>query len=406
MNLKWSLAALTAVALVFPWHSAHSIDSSQYWLKVRTKNKFERNVVAATGAAIEVVHDDYVMVAANVEEKAALEKLGWVEDWKPISALDFPNEDRDFHNYSETKEAMENLTQEFPDMIQMVSIGKTIQGRDIWSLILSKDVAHSGNKPGVLFIGGHHAREHLSVEVPLRFAQWMVDEFKKGNPRAIKDLETRQIHVIPMMNPDGLEYDVAGDRYKAWRKNMRPNGNGSTGVDLNRNYSFQWGTGGSSNNPGSDTYMGPKPFSEPETQAVKAYIESHTNISILLSFHTYSELILYPWGHSETGIPVARDKAVHETMAKKMAEWNHYTPEQTSELYVASGDLTDWSYGEHKIISFTFEMDPSASDAWGTGGFYPGQGVIQPVLQKNIEPMLYLVDFADNPYRVLEAAPL
>jgi carboxypeptidase T len=87
-------------------------------------------------------------------------------------------------------------------------------------------------------------------------------------------------------------------------------------------------------------------------------------------------------------------------MAKKMAEWNGYTPEQSSELYIASGDTTDWSYGAHKIISFTFELDP-AGGGFGGGGFYPGPAVIQPVFQKNIEPCLYLLEYADNPARVL-----
>jgi carboxypeptidase T len=402
MQFKWTLVPLALLALL-PWHSARSIDSSQYWLKVRARDKFERSVVADTGAAIEVVRDDYVMAIANFEEKAQLEKLGWVESASDlVSAMDFPQQDREFHNYQETVEALENLVQEFPWLMRMESIGKTVQGRDIWSLVISKDIGQSSNKPAVLFLGGHHAREHLSVEVPLRFVQWLMNEYNNGNPRAVRYVETREIHLIPMVNPDGLEYDVEGGRYKYWRKNRSRNSNGTFGVDLNRNYGYQWGTGGSSTNPNSETFMGTAPFSEPETQAIKKYIETHTNISILLSFHTFSELVLYPWGHSHNPIAEARDKAVHETMARKMASWNGYTPEQSSDLYIASGDLTDWSYGAQKVISFTFELDPNSNS--GQGGFYPGQGVIQPVLQKNIEPCLYLLEYADNPYRVLDPA--
>jgi carboxypeptidase T len=83
-----------------------------------------------------------------------------------------------------------------------------------------------------------------------------------------------------------------------------------------------------------------------------------------------------------------------------MATWNGYTPEQSSALYIASGDTTDWSYGEHKIISFTFELDPK--DAWGTSGFYPGAAAIPQVQQKNLEPVLYLIEYSDNPYRVID----
>ena len=403
-QFKKLIFPLLLLGVFLPWHSALSIDKSQYWLKVKAKDKFQRSVIADTGAAIEFTQDDYVMVIANFEEKKRLEKLGWVISAQDVGALDFPAQDSEFHNYTETQEALENIVQEFPDISRMESIGRTVQNRDIWALVVSKDVQNSAHKPAVLYLGGHHSREHLSVDVPLRFVQWLIAEYHKDNPRVVKYLETREIHLIPMVNPDGLEYDVEGGRYKTWRKNRAANKDGTFGVDLNRNYGFEWGTGGSSNNPSSDTYMGPAPFSEPETQAVKKYIEAHSNISILLSFHTFSELILYPWGHSYDGIPAQRDKQVHEVMAKKMAEWNKYTPEQASELYIASGDLTDWAYGAHKIISFTFELDPTQSA--GAGGFYPGQGAILPVLQKNIEPCLYLLEYADNPYRVLSPDPL
>jgi carboxypeptidase T len=179
------------------------------------------------------------------------------------------------------------------------------------------------------------------------------------------------------------------------------NGDGTYGVDLNRNYGYKWGTGGSSSNTGSETFKGPAPFSEPETRSVRDYVTAHSNISTLLSFHTYSQLILYPWGHSYASIGNARDKEVHEKMANQMAKWNGYTPQQSSELYIASGDTTDWSYGELKIISFTFELDPSR---WGGGGFYPGAGHIEPTVAKNTEPVLYLLEYADNPYRAIEAA--
>jgi carboxypeptidase T len=121
----------------------------------------------------------------------------------------------------------------------------------------------------------------------------------------------------------------------------------------------------------------------------------------LLSFHSFSELILYPWGHSYDPISQLKDRQVHEVMAKKMSTWNGYTPQQASQLYIASGDTTDWSYGEHRIISFTFELDPK-NTGFGGGGFYPGAKVIPDVIRKNIEPALYLIEHADNPYRVLD----
>ena len=116
---------------------------------------------------------------------------------------------------------------------------------------------------------------------------------------------------------------------------MRSAGRAAYGVDLNRNYSQGWGGPGSSDRAASDIYRGAKPFSEPETQAIKSFIESNANITMLLSFHSFSELILYPWGNTTEPIPNERAKEAYIKMADDMAKWNGYLPMQASELYVA-----------------------------------------------------------------------
>jgi carboxypeptidase T len=144
--------------------------------------------------------------------------------------------------------------------------------------------------------------------------------------------------------------------------------------------------------------MGPQAFSEPETRALKSLLEAKKNVKILLSFHTYSELILYPWGHVYDKIANTAHLQAYQTMANTMAQWNGYTPEQSSDLYIASGDTCDWAYGSLGIFAFTFELSPSSND-WGGGGFYPGAGAIEPTFNANIRPALYLIDLADNPLR-------
>lgn len=395
------LAALTLVTV----QEARTLDTNLYWMKIRATDKFQRGVIASTGAAIETVREDFVVATGTLEEKQAIEKLGWLEvSFALTEKMDFPAKDAAYHNYTELTAKIQEMQRDYPNTLQVSSAGETIEGRDIWALRISGNLAQANNLPAVIYMGGHHAREHLSVELPLYYADFFLREYAKGTPRIVALMNSRDIHIIPAVNPDGLEYDVASGRYQAWRKNRSRNNDGTYGVDLNRNYGFKWGTGGSSSNPSSDTFKGPQPFSEPETKAIKAYVEAHQNITTLLSFHTFSELILYPWGHSYQSIENSKDQLVHETMAKKMAEWNRYAPQQASELYQASGDTTDWSYGEHKIISFTFELDPSSnSGGWGgSDGFYPGAGVIPAVQQKNLEPVLYLLEYADNPYRVLD----
>lgn len=383
---------------------ANSTDTQYYWMKISATDKFQRSVIASTGAAIEIVKDDYVIAYGNDIELKKIKNLGWLQASsnlaEEMSAKDFPTKDAAYHNYAELTEALNTLSRNNPDIVHMGSVAKTSEGKDIWALRITSDINNADTKPAAIFMGGHHAREHLSVEMPLMFAQYLVDQYRAGNQKIVSLINSRDIHIIPVVNPDGMEYDIKDGSYKMWRKNRFRNANGTFGVDLNRNYGYQWGTGGSSSDPNSDTYKGTAPFSEVESTAIKNYVEAHNNITILLTIHSFSKLILYPWGHKYNPIETGADLQVHSVMARKMAEWNGYTPQQSSELYIASGDTTDWSYGAHKIISFTFELDP-ANNGFGGGGFYPGAGVIQPVFQKNIEPFLYLIDYADNPYRAL-----
>jgi carboxypeptidase T len=131
---------------------------------------------------------------------------------------------------------------------------------------------------------------------------------------------------------------------------------------------------------------------------MKRFIEARRNAKVLLSFHTYSELILYPWGFQYEPIEKKRDQAVFETMAKSMAQWNGYKPQQSSDLYLTSGDTTDWAYGELGIFAFTFELSP---ETFWEGGFYPGQDVIDPTFAANVKPALYLLEMANDPYRAI-----
>jgi carboxypeptidase T len=393
--------AIGTILLMMGVTPAHTDDNHVYWIKAKAQDKFERSVIADTGASIEMTAEDYVIVLGSLEQKRVLEKMGVVESSFALSdqPFDFPSKDAEFHNYEETTQALKGLARDHSSIVSLESIGKSHEGRDIWKIRITGHHATANQRPGIVFMGGHHAREHLSMEIPLLFAKHLVSQYVAGDPEVRRLVNGRDIHIIPMVNPDGSEFDIEGGRYKHWRKNRYRNHDGTYGVDLNRNYGYQWGTGGSSKDPRSDTYMGTQPFSEPESRAIRDFVERQTNITILLSFHTFSELILYPWGHTYSPVSDARDQAAYKAMAQTMAGWNRYKPQQSSELYIASGDTTDWSYGVHKIFSFTFELDPK--NMWD-GGFYPGQAVIPRVLAKNLKPCLYLIDLADNPYRASE----
>ncbi len=319
----------------------------------------------------------------------------------PTNTYEYPAGDEKFHTYLEVESSLNELAKKYPKITELFDIGSSVEGRKISGIrITAPDLMNTkAFIPGILFMGSHHAREHLSTEVPMLMIKYLLENYEKDE-RVKNLISNRDIYFIPMINPDGAMHDIKGRRYKMWRKNRAINANSSRiGVDLNRNYSFGWGTGGSSKSPGSDVYMGPKPFSEPETQGVREFVDAHPNLRAVLSFHTYSELILYPWGGKRPGIG-GKDQKVFETMARKMATWNGYKPMQASGLYVASGDTCDWAYGEKGLFCFTFELTPKSR--W-RGGFYPGAKVIEKTFQANIKPILYLIEKAAAPYSVLES---
>jgi carboxypeptidase T len=395
------LLGLTVAATAF----AHSTEThEQYWAAVRAENREQRTVLASEGFSIENVIDDISYGFAPKEILASIQEKGLtVISQFPASEmlpLDFPSQDAIYHNYAELTAELDALVAQYPQLLKKFSIGKSVQGRDIWAVRINphaKNAQEPSGLPGILFLGGHHAREHLSIEVPLKLVRHLAESFTQDE--VIRNLLSgRDITIVPMVNPDGAEYDIESGSYRSWRKNRTENkGSSCAGVDLNRNYGYLWGTGGSSKSPCADTFMGPAAFSEPETKAVKALVESRPNTKILLTFHTFSELILYPWGHTYDDITNASHASAYRTMAQTMASWNGYRPQQSSDLYITSGDTTDWSYGQLGIFSFTFELSPR--DMWGGGGFYPGPDAVERTFQANIRPALYLIDLADDPLR-------
>ncbi len=196
-----------------------------------------------------------------------------------------------------------------------------------------------------------------------------------------------------MLNADGAEYDIATGSYRWHRKNMRVNADRSIGVDLNRNYDSLWCEAGASHSPGSDTYCGPAPFSEPETQTIKRFIEDRKNLRTLMSYHSYAGLLLYPWAGKDTPLENEKDRAVFEKMAKGMTAFTGYKPEQSSDLYVATGDTTDWAYGNSGIFAFTTELEGKS--------FYPGAAAIDKAVTNNVKAAVYMLSVTDDPYKLV-----
>lgn len=369
-------------------------DSARYWLTASASDSKERTALLEMGLDIIEIGKDTVSGFAGADTVQAVSAKGLAKKFRAIGedeGRDFPAKDAAYHNYAETTALLKEMSSKNSDIASVFSVGKTTEGRDIWCLRLNSSVKGNGKstKPGAFFLGNHHAREHISNEVPLLFAAWLLDNRK--DPEIKKYLDTLDIFILPMLNPDGVEYDIKGGRYQMYRKNMSKNSDGSFGTDLNRNYDFLWCKYGSSHTPRSDTFCGKAAFSEPESQAMRKFFGDHTNIKTHISYHSYGQMILYPYGGTYDEIDSEQDKKAFIRIGDEMAKMTGYRNMKSSDLYTSSGDSCDWVYEQHKVLAFTFELDGN--------GFYPSASQIDSIVSKNIKAAKYLLSQTANPYK-------
>lgn len=316
---------------------------------------------------------------------------------------------QEYRNYEDVLAALNTLQNSRPDIAKVVDIGTSWEGRTIRAIKISDDPnMEDSTEEDILFTGMHHAREWISVEVPLRLAEYLVANY--SDPMIQELIDNREIWIVPLTNPDGYEYSRSSDSQRLWRKNRRDLSFGFSGVDLNRNYGFQFGGVGSSSLPGSDTYRGPEAFSEPETQAIRDLVLAHDFIS-LISYHSFTQAILYPWSYTRGPAPdVALLRSVGERMGEliKSVHNKTYCVGQATDCinYVASGDLTDWAYAEMGILAYTIELRPETVPP----GFELPPSEIIPTFEENLPAALFAIglsrgrvmDFEDG----TDAAPI
>lgn len=335
-----------------------------------------------------------------------------------ISARADPLNTTAYHSWDEMVVELNQIAADHPDITYLTSLGKSWEGRDIWAMKVSDNPLMEEDEPEIYYNAMHHAREWLTLEMCLYLLNYLTDNYVTNS--TITDIvNNRQIWVVPCVNPDGRVYDSPGDdptNHSAqpwgWRKNRRDNGDGTFGVDLNRNYDYMWGGAGASDNTSWPTYRGPEPFSEIETQVIRDFVMGHDFV-FAISYHTYSQLILYPWGYTYNA---TEDDALLDTVANNMADlitnkagsaYPGYTPAQGADLYMTSGTDDDWLYGEMGIYPYTIELYPDkyennadVTDPYDR--FHPNASKVVPVCEDNIEAALYLARIADNPNQAFD----
>ena len=353
----------------------------------------------------------YLDIITNQEEFNKIKELGFdakiVQTETQISA-NLKTDLDGYRSYDELLTDLQQIEAENPGLCKLYDIGDT-RGKEysnagnsnyndynheIWALKVSDNVETEEDEPCVYYFGEHHAREPISLEVSMYILNHIIDNYQ-NDPTITDNVNNTQIWFVPLVNPNGHKLVI--DEFDLWwRKNIRDNNeNGQIdpgswdypdGVDPNRNYSFEWGGQGAATDPGEQTYRGPSAASEPEIQATQNLMSSHHFVTGI-SYHTHGELVLYPYGYSAN--IYAPDLLALKDLAENMAEnipgiyGGNYTPEAAWELYPASGNTDDYSYGQHGIFSYCIELATE---------YIPPANQILPICEDNLEAALILLD--------------
>ncbi|KYN06380.1 PREDICTED: carboxypeptidase B-like [Cyphomyrmex costatus] len=255
-----------------------------------------------------------------------------------------------YHEINDIYNYLDYLANTYPDVCSVQHIGNSIEGQPLVVLRISN--GKNKNAPAIWIDGGIHAREWISPAAVTYIIDYLVEN---------SDVSGTDYYILPVINPDGYRYTFKYDRL--WRKNRRK-GVVCSGVDLNRNFGYRWGGKGTSKDMCHETYPGSKPFSEPETKAIQNFFEnSLANFKAYVSFHSYGQYILYPWGYDQCLPPDYRDlNAVGLEAARYMKyEGGNNTVYTVGNsailLYPAAGGSDDWAKALAKIkYTYTIEL--------------------------------------------------
>ncbi len=335
--------------------------------------------LALRGLDIWEVREKEALVYASQEERRWLEEHGFAyfvrADAATLSAL-IRNVDG-YLTFAEYVSAMTTWATTYPGHASLSSLGTSWEGRDIWMLKVSDNVAVDEDEPEVLLIALQHAREWLAGMTLYGIAEHVITRY--GHDPGVTDLvDTMELYIVLVANPDGYVYTHTVDRY--WRKNRRDNGDGTYGVDLNRNFAWEWESGIS---PSSIVYPGPAPFSEPETQALHNWILSRGSSLVgCLNYHAYGTRVMHNWAYTfdlppnvDVMGPLAREVAlaIEAVNGQRMRNGSWAITLD----YTGGGSTNDHLHASLGIPTLTFELG-------ATGGFAPPGTSIDPTQRENI----------------------
>ncbi len=298
------------------------------------------------------------------------------------SQLDTTMDMGGFHTYEETGYFLDSMHTQHPSITtDTIPIGYSWENRSIWAFKISDNPEIDEDEPEILYTGLHHAREPMSIEVLLHYISYLLTNYGT-DPEATDLVNNTEMWFVVIINPDGYEYNRQEEPGGGgmWRKNRRDNGNGTYGVDPNRNYGFMWGYDdiGSSPNTSSETYRGPAPFSEPEIQTIRDFSYEHDFI-VAINYHSVAEMFLLPWGYTYAQ---PADYLVDEIFGDSATYYTGYWSGPGWEgLYPTNGESDDWHRGEQTLKTKVFAYTPEL----GMYSFWPPAWTIPVVCDQNLE---------------------
>jgi hypothetical protein len=291
-----------------------------------------------------------------------------------------------YYSFAQMEAAMTNLINAYPGLAQRTSLGLTIENRNIWCIKISDNVnTDETDEPEVLYIGVQHAREAIGGSSMLFFMQYLCEEYDRDS-RIRSLVNNREIYIIPCMNPDGWEYNrLNGGAGSGWRKNR---GEGGQGVDLNRNWRYNWGncrapiagvqSSCGSNSPSSDTYYGDSAFSERETRAIRDFTLTH-HLVAMIDQHCYGPYYSLPFGRPSitTNVLSTADRNFYTHLSSSMGNYNGMRSGNSLEAlgYEVAGGVKDWMLKGDSGVGTKRKVYGLTGEGGG-GGFWAPAGRI------------------------------
>ncbi|XP_069618169.1 carboxypeptidase A1-like isoform X1 [Ranitomeya imitator] len=297
-----------------------------------------------------------------------------------------------YHTIEEIYSWIDSLVTEYPQLVRKIDIGQSYEGRPIYALKFST----GGNKPAIWIDTGIHSREWITQATGVWTAKKIASSY--GIDSSLTDILNHfDIFLEIVTNPDGYAYTHSTNRM--WRKTRSINvGSSCIGVDPNRNWNAGFGGPGSSSNPCDETYHGAHPHSEPEVNSVADFILAHGNVKAMLTIHSYSQMLLFPYGYTTNLAPDHEElmELAKQTSASLASlHGTQYTYGTTiATIYRADGTTTDWAYNNGIKYSYTFEL----RDTGKYGFLLPAEQIVPTAEETWLALMTIMEHVKNHPY--------